>query len=588
VLFRRWSRRDILYFTLIGITEILIFFRNPGHFFMGDTLLWMGYRYHSIGDFFRGFVTVDPTLWYRPLAQRTVVSVLYPLFGLHPFPYHAVMFVLFFACTLGVFLVTEQLTESRRAAWIATLFFVPNVTHAFTTYDPAFVPEMMFTLFYVGSVIGWVVWLRSQNQRALVVSAALFVGSLLSKETAVALPFTLFVIWLCLPQKKPVRLRSLAPHFAILALYLVFAIGYLHIRAVDIRGLIERPGTAGQPGYELVLGKNVLESVKVAFSWAFGIPRGVYGQWSFDASWMLGGLRFVRTIILVAALLVLLTPRRKYLLIGIAWFLITAAPTLPLLDHFLPYYIFAPLIGLSIAVGAVLDWAYSRCAKYAPSLTFAACAALIAVVMVIEIGAVSRASADHFLLGGSAQNAQTGMNDMLGLFPILQKDTALFIFDEEEPSLYWEHAHGMLYQMAYGDKTIKTIYSSEGIPISPDDLNSGKAIVLKWTGGHLIDITSFVKQRPELLLPHPPDQRYHLMLSKSGVMTIPELHDVTLNVLRAYNGIIEEPFQVKLDAHGQTDFKLESNAKPGIYTFIAVQHVGEPSWVTVSGSIPVP
>src|SRR6185436_10806363 len=101
----RWSRRDIAGFAAIGFAELLIFFNNPGHFFMGDTLLWMGYRYHSIGQFLKGFISADPTLWYRPLAQRTVVSVLYPLAGLHVFPYRLAMFLLFLACTFAVFLV---------------------------------------------------------------------------------------------------------------------------------------------------------------------------------------------------------------------------------------------------------------------------------------------------------------------------------------------------------------------------------------------------------------------------------------------------------------------------------------------------
>jgi hypothetical protein len=75
VLFKRWNPRDSLYFALIGIGEILIFFRNPGHFFIADTVLWMGYRYRAVGELFRGFIATDPALWYRPLSQSTVESL---------------------------------------------------------------------------------------------------------------------------------------------------------------------------------------------------------------------------------------------------------------------------------------------------------------------------------------------------------------------------------------------------------------------------------------------------------------------------------------------------------------------------------
>jgi hypothetical protein len=503
VLFKRWNPIDTFYFALIGIGEILIFFRNPGHFFIADTVLWMGDRYRGVGGFFRGFTETHPALWYRPLSQRTVESLLYPLAGLQPVAYHAVMFVLFFTCTIAVFLVTVHLTQSRRTAWISTLIFAPNVTHAFTTYDTAFVPEMMFSLFFMGSVIAWVSWLRTGNRRGWVISALLFVGSLLSKETAVALPFALFAIWMFLPVEKRVRLRSLAPHFVILLIYLVFAIGYIHIRGIDIRQLVENPGTAGQKGYQLVLGKNILDSAGVALSWAFGISRRI-GQWSVAAPWMSSALKAIRALVIALALFVMFTSRRKYVLIGLAWFVFTAAPTLPLLDHFVPNYLFAPLVGFSISVGVVLDWAYECCVKYSRPLAFALCAALLITTACINASAASSAMRTHPLLGISAENAETGMKDVLALHPSLPKGATLVIFDEENSNLYLDQARGMLYQMAFADDSLVTMYFSSGISVSKDDLNAGMTFVFKSSSGHMTDITSYVKQRPDLLLPHNP------------------------------------------------------------------------------------
>jgi hypothetical protein len=53
--------------------------------------------------------------------------------------------------------------------------------------------------------------------------------------------------------------------------------------------------------------------------------------------------------------------------------------------------------------------------------------------------------------------------------------------------------------MAYDDVSIRTLYTSDGIPVTIEDVNSGKVLALKVSGGHLSDITSYVKQRPELL-----------------------------------------------------------------------------------------
>lgn len=597
-----WSRRDSLYFALIGLAEFLIFFNDPGHFFMGDTLLWMGYRYRSITGFLAGLIQLDPTLWYRPLAQRTVESLLYPFVGMHPVPYHVVMFVLFFACTIAVFMVTDCITGSRRAAWFAILFFAPHVTHAVTTYDTAFAPEIIFTIFFIGSVISFAGYLRTQSRSSLIASVVFFLGSLLSKETGVAVPFTLVAVWLFLPTGKRASLRSLAPHFLILAAYLVFTIGFLHIRAINVRQLIENPGTAGQSGYQLVLGKNVLETTGHAFSWAFSIPRGMYGQWGRDVSRepgyaLISALRAVRALILVAALFVLFTPYRRYLLIGLAWFLIAAGPTLPLLNHFLPYYLFGPMVGFSLAVGAVLDWTYQHCAKFSPRLACASCALLILVPAGINADTASGIAKGYLLCGRSSRQALSQLTDMRALHPELPSGTKLLFFDEEDGGTSWNEAHGMMFQMAYGDESIKSEYLTDGVPISitANDIQGGKAFAFKLANTHFVDITSFVKQRPDLLVPHNQDENYHLKLSKSEVRAesdsyiaqVPELHGAMVRVLRAHNGVVEEPFVVQLDDMGQMEFKVGNETIPGTYTFVAIQRVGEPNWVIVSGSVRV-
>jgi hypothetical protein len=313
---------------------------------------------------------------------------------------------------------------------------------------------------------------------------------------------------------------------------------------------------------------------------------------------MVEALKIVRVLLCAAAFFALFSSRRRYVLTGLAWFLIAAAPTLPLLDHFLPYYLFGPLVGFSIAVGATIDFAYEWFARYSRPMAFAMCFLVMGLVAVIDAGAARRAAARHFLLGGSAKSAQNGMNDMLALYPQIPKGTTLVIFDEEAPSIPWNQAFGMVYQMAYHDESIRTEYSSTGIATTGNDLNSGKALAFKLAGGHLIDITLFVKQRPELLLPHIPDAQYHLLLSKSVVrasgdtyvVNIPELSsadDVTLNVLRAHDGVVEPPFQLKLDHQGRAEISVSSQTKPGKYTFVAVQRPGETGWVTVSGSIQV-
>src|SRR5436190_12794604 len=246
---------------------------------MGDSLRWFALRYRSIWEFFAGFAHADPAGWYRPIAQCTIQSLLFPIVGFQPLAYRIVAFVLFFGCTIAVFRLVEHITESRNAAWLSSICFASHITHAFTTYDVAFTPELVFTLFYIGSAIAFVDYLRTPARRRLIISVACFVFSLLSKETAVGLPFVLLAIWILLPEGRRPRISTLAPHFVILATYLLFAVGFIHIRGIDILAIWQRPTEAGGAGsgYEFVLGKNTLDSVRLAFTWAFNISRGING-----------------------------------------------------------------------------------------------------------------------------------------------------------------------------------------------------------------------------------------------------------------------------------------------------------------------
>jgi hypothetical protein len=572
-------------FLLLALVQIAIFFNDPRHFFTGDSLSWLGYRYQSFGEFLAGFTRIDQGAWYRPLAQRTLGSLLFPFAGLNPIPYRITGFLLFFACTIAVFFFARYVAQSSRIAWLAVLFFASHVTHAFVTYDVAFTPELLFTLFLIGSATAYVAYLRDGDRRLLTGSAALFIGGLLSKETAVALPPALALVWLLLPRKDRGKARSLVPHFAILMLYLVFAIGFLHVRDIQFRQLIERPGRAGQPGYELVVGKHMVESFDVALGWAFAIPRLTYTEDMIAEPWMLKTLKVVRAVICIGALFVLFTPRRNLMLLGVGWFVVALLPTLPLLDYFLPYYLFAPLVGFAIAVGTVLDWVCKQCSRIAPGLGFAVCAALLALSTVIQAGAANSLAATHSLLGASARRAENSLRDLQALYPSIPRDTLLVIFNEEHPTVSWDQAGGMLFQMAYNDLSLATRYTEEGLPLSLAGYDRDHVLAFKWTNSHLVDMTSFVRQRPDLLAPHAPGEIFHLDATEKEIR-ISERANHTVTVLYARNGIIQEPVQVRLDGNGESPFIPGSDTSPGIYTIVAVRGEGI-GWVTVSKSIRV-
>ena len=484
----------------------MIFFRDPGHFFNADSILWLTHRYRNFGEFLAGFVNVDPAGWYRPLTQRTVGSLLFPLAGLNPISYRVVGFLLFFSCTIAVYLLAERLTGSARVGWLTVLLFTPHLVHAFPTYDVAYTPELVFMLFYIGSTLYYVSYLRTPNRAALITSALLFIGGLLSKETTAALPFTLLAVWLFLPRKNRGTARSLIPHFAILGFYLVLAVGYLHVRSIDFSHLLQNI-PAEQTDYKFAFGRHMLENIDVASSWAFGIPRAIYGYWTFPAPETLTLLKTIRLGICLGAVFVLFTPSRNFLILGIAWFVTALAPTLPLVNHFLPSYLFAPLAGFALAGATVLDWIWTQCSKIAPPTAIAPVAILISAWMWIHANTAQRIVANSSLLGAAAENAGSALADIQKLYPTLPEGVRLVLFNEGNPAVAPDQMGGMLFQLAYEDASLEVQYSTEGLSVPAHDPNAQKVLAFEWLDGHFVDITPLVRQRPDLLLPRIPGRK---------------------------------------------------------------------------------
>src|SRR6516164_9228855 len=81
----------------LAALEFLIYFWRAGHFFQADTIFWFDHRLTSLPSFIRSFAAPDPGGWYRPLTNRTVQSLLYPVAGLQTPAYRCIQFLLFFA-----------------------------------------------------------------------------------------------------------------------------------------------------------------------------------------------------------------------------------------------------------------------------------------------------------------------------------------------------------------------------------------------------------------------------------------------------------------------------------------------------------
>jgi membrane protein implicated in regulation of membrane protease activity len=288
------------------------------------------------------------------------------------------------------------------------------------------------------------------------------------------------------PVSRPPRerflyaIRTTIPHIAVLIVYLAFAVGYLDVGGVSVRGLFDQSQKPSFGDYTPVINRGVLTDARLAISWGFNIPRGWWGQWQHLSAALFAYLHFFQILTLALIAVTLIRPERKIILFGLAWFWIAVIPALPIATHFVPNYLFVSVVGLSIVVGVVFCMAYDALRSIQPLFAAASIAVVFAGLLYVNSRSIRDDIRDNRILGGSAKLAADTLTDLKRLYPTFPGKTTLYFADADE-SLQWEHDNGGLLRMAYGDDNIKAVYQSQGVSLPL----AGDVAVVDIRKGHL-------------------------------------------------------------------------------------------------------
>ena len=69
---RQYRYKVLAFFALLLIVDWFLYFRHAGHFFQGDTVFLLNHRATSVTEFLKEFIQLNPSGWYRPLANELV------------------------------------------------------------------------------------------------------------------------------------------------------------------------------------------------------------------------------------------------------------------------------------------------------------------------------------------------------------------------------------------------------------------------------------------------------------------------------------------------------------------------------------
>lgn len=179
---------------LIGVVVLLAYKPAFTLSFVGDD--WIFYEIAgrlSWQDYLAKYF--DPrmqTAWYRPL-QGILFRLAYEVFGTDQVGYHAGNVLFQLGNSLLLFAVAVRATNKLSIGLVAALLFASFPTAVEGVFKPGVV-DPLTTFCFLGTIWFWLGYLRNQKSRDYWLAFGCFVLALSSKEIAVLMPITLFLI----------------------------------------------------------------------------------------------------------------------------------------------------------------------------------------------------------------------------------------------------------------------------------------------------------------------------------------------------------------------------------------------------------
>lgn len=569
---------------LLGLAEYALYHVNFHQFFQGDAVFWMYYRFRSVGEFLHDLVTLDVANWYRPLSNRTIPSLLYPVLGLRPYGYHLVFFSCFFITTCLVFLFFRSLTNKLSTAFLGAFYFSIHSINIYTTYDFAFTPEVFYVFFYVCTVWFFLLGERQDSRGWRAASVACCVLTLMSKEASVTFPAMLFLSHLLFVGGGFLRaLRAIAAHVGVWAAYLIYIVWYLGVGGGD---------------YMLVVHTNVINNLVTGIFYALNLRRDGFMPTRAAPYFVFLFLVIFAVGLLAIGMRLLFREERKLIVFGALWFVVGLTPML-MLNGLGPYYVFLSLVGFALIVGTSLNYIHEWLGSFS---NWAARAAIGAVLVMFWVSCHSVLAADtasDSALGLASRWARNSSADMLQARPRLQPGTRIYIFNDSVADLWRFHGIGNLFKLVYQDESIKTQYRSLG---DRPETEPGELVVMKADGERLVEVTAAFKADPGKYLETIDESEFRYVAPPGVSLGVDPMEavagrdvywliaeglgsdDLVVQYTLNDGPVAEARFRL---SQGKIRFVIADFTAPGVYHFIRFRAFASPAteWIKADASV---
>ncbi len=155
---------------------------------------------------------------YHPVTTLTW-ALEYRFWHLNPMPYHLTNLFLHLVNIILVFIVFKKLSGNQNIALLVSALFAIHPMHVEAVSWISQRKDLLYTLFYLSSIIAYLNFLSTKSNRKYILSLLLFIFSLLSKPMAVTLPVLLLAVDYF---KSGIHIKALVNKIP----FLIFATGF--------------------------------------------------------------------------------------------------------------------------------------------------------------------------------------------------------------------------------------------------------------------------------------------------------------------------------------------------------------------------
>lgn len=317
------------------------------NFYVTENPLIMELSWKSIKTIFNQYYMGH----YHPLTLLSY-SLEYYFFKLNPLVYHLTNLILHLMNGLLVFLMILMLKGGVLTSLVVSLLFGIHPLQVESVVWISERKDVLYTFFFLGSLIVYLHYLKTQSVRTYLLSFFLFILSLLSKSMAVTLPVVMFLCDFLLHRKFDRKCLVEKIPF----LVTVFIFGMIALFA-------QGPGrTIGpKPSFSLIKTIFVVSEALASYISKLILPVKLSCLYPFikgEGPWPYVYVLVILGI-LIAGILLIIFGKYKKIIFGLLFFLVTLLPVLPL-KIVADRYTYVPSIGIFFVFGDGFSWLYSR------------------------------------------------------------------------------------------------------------------------------------------------------------------------------------------------------------------------------------